>query len=188
VRAVLAEFDRLPEAQKQEFASQGSRSDPSTIDVRRHRARRRLLGVVEAFGAVLGWIVARGRATRPALLLTSSAAALSVVFVTGVGLPSWSTPTPSSPTVTASVTATRSTGRPPARSAAAAAPRAARKALAPEHHWSVAPPIRPVVSQPTPGHGDLSAGIEEGGDRAPLSCVRLKVSPTPFCVDYPARP
>ncbi|MDQ1432079.1 MAG: hypothetical protein QOF40_2681 [Actinomycetota bacterium] len=189
VRAVLAEFERLPEEQKLAFASRGSRAEPSTIDVRRHRARRRLLAVVEAFGAVFGWWAARWRSVRPGLALASTSVAVSALLMVEIGTP----PSRNHPAVRGrdaapSIPSVRIMARPARGPVRVAHGDRSTTTVPPGRRLTLDPPVRPRVSQATPGRGSIDAGVDQGPERAPLWCLWVKAPATAYCVDYPVRP
>ena len=181
VRAVLDELAQLPDAQRAAIA----RADNANDYVRRHRARRRLLAVVEAFGAAVLGIWQRLRVARHAVPLLA-VATIAVVLVDTAAISPSTRPldAPARPTpprvLTSELEVTpRPTSSPPSRTAppSAEAPR----------RPTIDPPVQAGVSAPTPA-GELRTGVREGPPGAPLDCLHLGSLGRTLCVDYPRLP
>ena len=180
VRAVLTRLAQLPESQRAAIR----RIDVTADYVRRHRARRLLLAVVESFGAASGWVWRRTGGARRAVVLGATAVA-TVLVIDGLGgwpvhLPR-EAPTPPAGRATATPFVPADATWPSSPASTTATTTSGGRT------FNLDPVVVHRVATPTPA-GEVTAGIRPGEPNAKLLCTWLGVLRTSACFDYPVRP
>ena len=187
VRAVLGAFAELPESQQRALTSRDT-SASSTDAVRRHRARRRLLAIVDGLAGCIVWLVHRARETGSGTAIASGAA-VSVLLVVGVGgsAPRSSNNAPERFTSSApsAATARLSNSAESTRQRSAGLPSVAPDPLS--WHPTLSGPETSTIAT-TPGGRPWVVVTNNDDENPPLACVHLGTVGVAQCVDYPVRP
>jgi len=181
VDAVLTQLAKLSESQRAAIA----RIDAPADYVRRHRARRLLLAVVESFAAAVGWLWWRARGTRRAVAL--GAGVVATALVVG-GLSGWPVhlPRPASPPDRAGAVATTSVTTEAVRPATETGTSKTTATSSPPS-FNLDRILVHGVATPTPA-GPVTAGIRPGEPQPKLLCAWSAALHTSLCIDYPVRP
>ena len=175
--AVLARLVQLPEAQRAALVRVSAAADY----VRRHRARRQLLAIVKAFGAIAAWMLARCRAIRRAAPVAG--ATLASMLVLG-GVTTWwwhdheglfpppAVPAVAEPPLWLAPQTTTPPAHEPARPSSTSTSFNLDRVVV--HH----------ISTPTPA-GELTAGVRPNEPGSKLMCAWSDILRTSVCIDYP---